>query len=479
MTAVSNSNIKVISCSLAALFEGKEIQSTCGSTIKGSLHIPEYQRPYRWNDKQVIDLYKSIEEHFISSDKVGNNHDYYLGSIILHQSEKDVRPTLLNIIDGQQRLTSMGILCHIAESKIKCPLEFSAPQSIRRIKKNIESLTKLVISEPLNLYRINVTLVVTDNEDDAYKFFETQNTGGVRLSGVDIIKAHHLRTIPEDKQDAYAKRWEKLANLTSTVDCLMRGRYWKTLGWRDLETNWLSNEKRHGVIREFVVNELADTTEKNINGKDNDVGFSVIQALHPTAAAKTLVMEGATYAMRQPLWAGVNTIHYLEQFNDSYQKWCPTGVPSANAQSYYNLYHKLIVQAESGYLRQLYNTALLMYLSKFGEEKILELSLWLFRAVFSLRMSLDVVREKSVQKFAKEKQLLDWIDSSYNHEQLMNHLQVFTYTFEKFKREYSGVKARFMSRITAQDALNFSLPDEIVAEDFDTALQNAIKKIIT
>ena len=48
--------------------------------------------------------------------------------------------------------------------------------------------------------QIEFTLVITQSEDDAYQFFETQNTGGVRLSGPDIIKAHHLRAIDKPLQ---------------------------------------------------------------------------------------------------------------------------------------------------------------------------------------------------------------------------------------------------------------------------------------
>lgn len=472
--SMSDSEIYVASCSLAELFSGREIRASCKTKITGRLHIPEYQRPYRWGDKQVLDLHHNIQAHFSDQERLKTQHDYYLGSIVLHQSKKDDE-TLLNIIDGQQRLTSMGILCHLLENKSKCPLEFDAPQSQQRIRDNVQMLKgKLSKDEKFNLGNINVTLVITNNEDDAYKFFETQNTGGVRLSGVDIVKAHHLRGTDEERQDDYAKKWEMMVNLASTVDCLMRGRYWQTLGWRDLETNWLPSEKHHGVIRELVVSEFAEGTATD----KKDIGFSLVKKFHHTVSAKQCVMDGASYAMRQPLWAGVNSIHYLEQFHEMYQKWCPTDKPLENAPSYYTFYHDLVVKAESAYLRQLYNTALLMYLSKFGEVNILEFSLWLFRAVFSLRMSLDVVREKSIQKFAKESQLLDWIDRSYSHEQLMRYLQSFTYSFTEFEKKNSGVKKRFLDDVKNVVQLSLDSEGKVELQQFDSELQKAIQHII-
>ena len=470
MNTLSNPSLLVASCSLKELFNRCEpIKSSCNNIIEGHLHIPEYQRPYRWDDQQVFELHQDIKEN-LKIDK-----HYYLGSIILHQSTSGDGKNLLNIIDGQQRITSMAILSQLAGYDTQPTITFSAPQSIQRIKANLNSLKEKLEKDDYSfesiLDKINVTLVVTNSEDDAYKFFETQNTGGIRLSGVDIIKAHHLRAIDANKQDAYAKKWEEMPNLALTVDGVMRARFWKTLGWRNLETNWLSNESRQGIKRELVEKELADCTFAD----ERDVGFRSIQELNHLPD-KHLAILGATYAMRQPLSAGVNSIHYLEQFHSLYQKWCKKDKPE-NASTYHHYYHQLISKAESSYLKQLYDTTLLLYLSKFGEEKILEASLWLFRYVFSLRMGL-VVREKSVQKFAKDGQLLDWIESSYNHEQLIHFLQNFTYKFEAFKLQEGGVRQRFLMGIKGEDALHIKLDENVEEKSFDTALQKAIKNVV-
>jgi predicted transport protein len=65
-------------------------------------HIPVYQRPYSWNTEQVEELWDDIYEAFENGDE-----EYFLGSIILTRSKihKD-----LDIIDGQQRLTTLTIL---------------------------------------------------------------------------------------------------------------------------------------------------------------------------------------------------------------------------------------------------------------------------------------------------------------------------------------------------------------------------------
>ena len=179
--------LEVASCSLKELLLA-ETTPIKNSTISGVLAIPEYQRPYVWGEKEILRLLRDISLHQC-------NADYYLGSLILHRIGGK-----LNIIDGQQRITTLLIMQQFQQQQLCMDIVYEAPVSIARIEKNIEILRRKIASDEITLKqidldRINVTLVVTDSEDLAYTFFETQNTGGKRLSGPDIIKSHHLRAI--------------------------------------------------------------------------------------------------------------------------------------------------------------------------------------------------------------------------------------------------------------------------------------------
>ena len=66
--------------------------------------IPDYQRPYKWDKEKCETLWKDIEEFSQSDAK--NGADYFLGTIVSHKNnDKD-----LEIIDGQQRLTTIYII---------------------------------------------------------------------------------------------------------------------------------------------------------------------------------------------------------------------------------------------------------------------------------------------------------------------------------------------------------------------------------
>jgi uncharacterized protein with ParB-like and HNH nuclease domain len=74
--------------------------------INEKLTIPQYQRPYKWTERNVVTLLNDIFEYVNLKNK-----DYRIGSIILHNDEKGKN----NIVDGQQRLTTISIFLKCLE----------------------------------------------------------------------------------------------------------------------------------------------------------------------------------------------------------------------------------------------------------------------------------------------------------------------------------------------------------------------------
>lgn len=77
--------------------------------------IPEYQRPYAWTDEQVITLFEDLLEFTETS--VDNNDEmssYFLGSIVSYENEMREQ----EIIDGQQRITSLFLLLRAIYTKL-------------------------------------------------------------------------------------------------------------------------------------------------------------------------------------------------------------------------------------------------------------------------------------------------------------------------------------------------------------------------
>lgn len=77
--------------------------------------IPEYQRPYAWGEDEIITLFDDLWEFSIEHTKPGGAKTYFLGSIVSFENEKGEK----EIIDGQQRITSLFLLLRAVYSMLE------------------------------------------------------------------------------------------------------------------------------------------------------------------------------------------------------------------------------------------------------------------------------------------------------------------------------------------------------------------------
>ena len=105
--------------------------------LNRQLTIPEYQREYAWEKEHIVDLFKSIKEHYyVLMDLIGKNIDEYkeycehearqdekkkftfLGSIVFCVPKKNSADNYI-IIDGQQRITTLLTILKFIQLKIQ------------------------------------------------------------------------------------------------------------------------------------------------------------------------------------------------------------------------------------------------------------------------------------------------------------------------------------------------------------------------
>lgn len=68
------------------------------------INIPAYQRPYRWKTDNIVRLFQDYEE---------NNEEYFLGSAVVVEKKKADGTVEFDVVDGQQRLTTLYLLNYI------------------------------------------------------------------------------------------------------------------------------------------------------------------------------------------------------------------------------------------------------------------------------------------------------------------------------------------------------------------------------
>jgi hypothetical protein len=196
--------------------------------------IPDYQRAYSWGDEQYKDFFDDLYEQSKGENK------YFFGNFLI---EENSRQSMYEIVDGQQRITTIIIFINsilsILEERIKSePLEINidglrniyigsatkaklvptktdrlyfdnviinnrvvkktSTQSQEKIKnaKNYFSrkLKTIKITELLRLLKkleeSIVTVTIIDNKTDAAFMFELQNNRGKEITSMEQVKAY-------------------------------------------------------------------------------------------------------------------------------------------------------------------------------------------------------------------------------------------------------------------------------------------------
>jgi uncharacterized protein with ParB-like and HNH nuclease domain len=419
-----------------------------GRSIAGMLSIPEYQRPYCWQVQQLKSLLEDIKSH----KSLSPEQPYYLGSLILHQEKLSNGISRLNIIDGQQRVTTLSLMAFLLNPSLGASygLSFDNPVSQQQIKRNLKWLQEHL--DELNscidlLEKSQFTLVVTQSEDDAYRFFETQNTGGVRLGGPDIIKAHHLRAVDKTFQTTFAQKWEGLGELDGTISALLKGRFWQQMNARELPSYQQTKLVKDTIVKEFA---------QDAGASKEDISYGRIRRVQGLSCEISQQISQQGYDLRQPLNAGINSIHYLSYFQElSHRYWEKPDLP--HLASYQGFVTWIKNLDGCGYLEGLYQACLLLYISQFGEDQLYDVAKKLFRVVYSRRVSNQkAVRENSISSFVKETPVLDWIALSYTPEQCCKLLDRFELRVDPSNIKGNSVKKRFMDKVNNEFGLSLS-----------------------
>ena len=191
------------------------------SLLSVNLSIPDYQRPYKWNIKNITDLLTDVENAINEGEKY-NAFRYRVGTIILHFNTKT---NSFDIVDGQQRcITFLLLKLFLKPDMSDCSLlntNYTHPDSQSNIHANylfirdwfavkkdsdkerfLEAFSKL----------LEVVVLVVPKESEAFQLFDSQNTRGRELDPHDLLKAYHLREMrnyPYDMQRAVTK-WEAI-----------------------------------------------------------------------------------------------------------------------------------------------------------------------------------------------------------------------------------------------------------------------------
>ena len=145
------------------------------SDKKSDFLIPDYQRPYAWEETQCQTLWDDIFSFAFpdnNCDKFDSNEEYFLGSIVTFENDKNKK----EVIDGQQRLTTLMLLLRAFYAKFGNMQDEKSKSTQKRISQCLWKTNEFGEAN-LNVLKID-SEVATDNDKD--EFLDILKTGNVK-----------------------------------------------------------------------------------------------------------------------------------------------------------------------------------------------------------------------------------------------------------------------------------------------------------
>lgn len=135
------------------------------SDKKSDFLIPDYQRPYAWEESQCQTLWDDIFTFAFPDNnyqKFEKNEEYFLGSIVTFENEKNKK----EVIDGQQRLTTLMLLLRAFYAKFGNMQDDNSKSTRDRIAQCLWKTDEFGKAD-LNVLKID-SEVATDNDKDEF-----------------------------------------------------------------------------------------------------------------------------------------------------------------------------------------------------------------------------------------------------------------------------------------------------------------------
>lgn len=223
---------------------------TLGQLLQeGRYVIPLYQRNFAWEDREVEQLLRDVEEN--------NNDHYYIGTLVVSEGEKAGK-SYYEVIDGQQRLTAVNIiysvLAHMIGEKDRLGLNLSfesrdksnhalkylrdrgvldsaegaghesfilAIRTVERFAKEVLGDDKGRIGHYLKekFLKVNIFRVRLHELTDKNHYFEVMNNRGEQLEAHEIVKAKLMDTLRnEQEREVFAVVWDACSDMNCRLE---------------------------------------------------------------------------------------------------------------------------------------------------------------------------------------------------------------------------------------------------------------------
>lgn len=371
--------------------------------MKMKLRIPDYQRPYKWTNENVLELLKDIEEAIRQSELATGAKHYRLGTVILLKGQK-AGDGYYNVVDGQQRITTLALLRYCLTQEECGPL-LSDHSSLEHFNRSLVSRTNLSSNYQViksffaqsgalktrffqamdNL--LEVVLVRVSEESEAFQLFDSQNTRGRALAPHDLLKAHHLRAMVDD--GATERQMKRRVTGWESVNPEFIGELFNSYLFRVF--NWSRRERSHW----FSARDIG--VFKGLSPRSN---YSFVRRI---VAAGHKFQIGSDFPAGDGFFALVD--YYLDLLDDVRDFQNLAGGQTIQGRIAMKRVMRVVNYPGTAwgirYIKELFLCALFCYCDKFGAESLdARVVSILCKWAYSLVVDLDRISEGSVNRYA-------------------------------------------------------------------------------
>lgn len=361
-----------------------------------NMNIPDYQRPYSWSTYSVNilfdDIYKAFKE---------NLKEYRLGTLILHYKDNKY-----DIVDGQQRLTTIAILLYCLNEKCKEQSDFLLNTQYNDLSYDTLLTNYTIIQQRVNdlkeesadyrkylLEHCSFVKIVTNSEQEAFQFFDSQNSRGKELHPHDLLKSYHLREMRDfdmDKKINLINKWENIN--PDYLEELFKNYLYPITQWYRCREGINYSTKKIGQFKGI-------TYKNNYNYAVYHKSSNLfVEQFNQSGNNELLNTETLNqFQLTQPIIAGHRFFEYSIHYKNLLEK----------VQQKIEIYHKdtdEIPDKRTGdkYIKQLYECALLFLADRFGLNLIDDSNIRriIYTWCYLLRLKMSAVYLKTVNKYA-------------------------------------------------------------------------------
>lgn len=392
------------------------------------LSIPDYQRPYKWTVKNVQQLIDDLLTHF------RDNKVYRIGMIVLYKNDEKSE-----IVDGQQRLTTLSLLLHKLGRNDILFLQEKLNHSISKFNiienyKFINSYSFPLGFEEYILKICEMVRIELDDLDEAFQFFDSQNSRGKPLESYDLLKAYHLREMKDKPKEIIhhcVERWEKSA-LSQEINNL------------DKIINYILFRLRRWHYQESGEVFTSDKLE-TFKGVSESTAYPYLSPLFATKIVEKLVQQNpmfyhprfvrTSFQTIQTLINGEQFFDYVQYYAEIYEKLFKEGIGLVDKVTKINgkdiekgvntflNNQDYCYRVGDKYLKNLFECIVLFYFDKFGEVHLDEFINKAFLWVYRIRFEYQRITFKTIEDEAHSKNgLFNHIEKSSTPIQVLRYV---------------------------------------------------------